>query len=29
MGFMLLAPAAFIIIGLLVWVQREWMARQK
>jgi Na+-transporting NADH:ubiquinone oxidoreductase subunit D len=22
MGFMLLAPAAFIIIGLLVWLQR-------
>jgi Na+-transporting NADH:ubiquinone oxidoreductase subunit D len=29
MGFMLLAPAAFIIIGLLVWVQRELMERRK
>lgn len=29
MGFMLLAPAAFIIIGLLVWVQRELIERQK
>jgi Na+-transporting NADH:ubiquinone oxidoreductase subunit NqrD len=26
---MLLAPAAFIIIGLLVWVQRELMERRK
>jgi Na+-transporting NADH:ubiquinone oxidoreductase subunit D len=29
MGFMLLAPAAFILIGLLVWVQRELIERQK
>lgn len=29
MGFMLLAPAAFIIIGLLVWVQRELIERRK
>jgi Na+-transporting NADH:ubiquinone oxidoreductase subunit D len=29
MGFMLLAPAAFILIGLLVWVQRTVMDRQK
>ena len=29
MGFMLMAPAAFIIIGLLVWVQRELMERRK
>ena len=29
MGFMLLAPAAFILIGLLVWVQRTIMERQK
>ncbi len=29
MGFMLLAPAAFILIGLLVWVQRTVVDRRK
>ena len=28
MGFMLLAPAAFIIIGLLVWLQ-NWLTSDK
>jgi Na+-transporting NADH:ubiquinone oxidoreductase subunit D len=28
MGFMLLAPAAFIIIGLLVWLQ-NWLTRER
>jgi Na+-transporting NADH:ubiquinone oxidoreductase subunit D len=27
-GFMLLAPAAFIIIGLLVWLQKSVSARK-
>ena len=29
LGLMVYAPAAFIVIGLITWVQNEWMARRK
>ena len=28
-GLMVYAPAAFIVIGLITWVQNEWIERAK